>query len=322
MSKPSLLTRRLSVAASSSFSHQRHNSLLDSADTIDHNFLLYQSCSIGDTAAVATILDENANLDLNAKNGRSGSTALFAASLRGNKAIVELILATSECDVNLERNDGTTPLIIAAQEGHVEVVRMLLTTEQVDVNKANKGRSPLFMACYKQHVDVVQLLIAQKATNMNQQESEGGLTSLMIACSKGYTNVVDLLLRSNAVDVNAIDHSGQTAFFKACLHGFGDIIQSLSVHRYLDGSISRRADHSTALQVACMMGHTSDIIATILATRGTDVNHVNDDGYTALHYAEEAKEHDVVIMLNLLGGGGRRQSSQEVSDMCQVCRLQ
>lgn len=320
MNTPSLLTRRLSVAHSSSFTGAQTYEQTNQ----DHDALLYYHCNLGDAAAVATVLEEHASLlNINIKNGRSGSTSLFAASLKGNKTIVELLLRMDGIDVNLERNDGTTPLLIASQEGHLEVVKLLLNMEGVEINKANQGRSPLFMACYKSNANVVKLLVENNATDVNQQESEGRLTPLMIACSKGFANVVDLLLTSELIDVNLTDNSGQTAFFMACLHGHAEVVQTLSVHRDIDGSITRRVDHSSALQVACMMRYTSDIIAAVLATRGTDVNHINDDGYTALHYAEDSNVHDVVVMLSLLGGtSNRRRQKDKSDDMCQVCRVQ
>jgi ankyrin repeat protein len=307
MNKPSLLTRRLSVAHSASFTQDPPPTLTKSE--ADQNAILYYSCCAGDAAAVATILDEDSNLNINSKHGRSGSTSLFAASLRGKKNVVELLLARPNCDVNLERNDGTTPLIIASQEGHIEIVRLLLKSDSIQVNKASRGRSPLFMACYKSNQEIVSLLVNEKSTNLNQKETEG------------FDNIVEILLTSELVDVNMVDKCGQTAFFMACLHGHGEVIQLLSVHRDIDASITRDSDHASPLQVACMMGHSSDTIATILATRGTDVGHVNDDGFTAMHYAEESNVNDVIVMLSLLGGTSRKKREKN-DELCQVCSIQ
>jgi ankyrin repeat protein len=173
------------------------------------------------------------------------------------------------------------------------------------------------MASYKNHSDVVRLLVRHHA-DCNLQESDGELTPLMIACSKGFDGVVDVLLSANTIDVNMCDAKGQTALFIACLHGHSEVLQALSVQRDIRGSITRRADHSSPLQVACMMSHPSDIIATILATNGTDVHHVNDDGHTAIHYAEEGSVHDVVLMLSLLGGKSKKKREGE-DNLCQVC---
>ena len=312
--RPSLLTRRLSVAGSASLTRSIP------AETEDPSTLLYYSCNVGDVSAVATILDENPNLDTNAKRGRLGATPLFAASLRGNTGSIELLLAVQGTDVNLQRDDGTTPLIIAAQEGHYEAIKLLLQAPKIQINKAFRGRSPLFMASYKNHPKVVRHLV-HKGADCNQQEVDGELTPLMIACSKGYDNVVDILLSASTIDVNMCDAKGQTALFIACLHGHSEVLQALSVQRDIQGNLTRSADHSSPLQVACMMSHSSDIIATILATNGTDVHHVNDDGHTAIYYAEEGDVHDVVLMLSLLGGKSKRKREEE-DDLCQVCEIQ
>ena len=164
--RPSLLTRRLSVAGSASLTRSIP------AETEDPSTLLYYSCNVGDVSAVATILDENPNLDTNAKRGRLGATPLFAASLRGNTGSIELLLAVQGTDVNLQRDDGTTPLIIAAQEGHYEAIKLLLQAPKIQINKAFRGRSPLFMASYKNHPKVVRHLV-HKGADCNQQEVDG-----------------------------------------------------------------------------------------------------------------------------------------------------
>ena len=317
---PSLLSRKLSVVQSSSY--QEESSPFGTAaaniEEEDLNTVLYASCMKNDSATVVTLLDENPALDKNVKRGRLGSTALFAAALRGNVGIVELLLSDVNTDVNLARDDGTTPLIIAAQEGFLEVVQMILRRAGVDVNKAYRGRSPLFMASYKNHADVVDHLVLHKA-DANQQESEGKLTPLMIAASKGHTRVVTSLLYADNIDVNLQDSVGQTALFIAALHGHSDVLQTLSVRRDIDGSITRNADSSSPLQVACMMSHSSDIIATILATRNTNVHWINEDGFTAMHIAENAGVHDVVTMLGLLGAKSSKLPRKD--ELCSVCRV-
>jgi len=312
--KPSLLSRKLSVARSLSYSQR--SSLLFDQDEEDQNTLLYAACHRNETATAATILSEYPELDKNAKRGRLGSTALFASALRGNTGIVELLLSYPAVDVNLARDDGTTPLVIAAQEGHVATCKMLLTAKNIQVNKATMNRSPLFMASYKNHVDVVRLLIVHKADS-NQQESEGKLTPLMIACSKGHQEIVNALLYSDDIDINLTDSAGQTALFHSALHGHCEVLQALSVRRDIDGSICRKADSSSPLQIACMMAHSSDTIATILATRNVDVHWINDDGKTAMSISEDAQHNDVVVMLGLLGGRSTKKNGD--GDLCKVC---
>jgi ankyrin repeat protein len=47
------------------------------------------------------------------------------AAQRGHEAVVKLLLATGEVDVESKDNDGRTPLSWAAQRGHEAVVKLL-----------------------------------------------------------------------------------------------------------------------------------------------------------------------------------------------------
>ena len=94
------------------------------------------------------------------RKDKDGRTALWWASRYGYEAIVEVLLATGEAEVNLQSRYGWTPLSQAAERGHEAVVRLLLATNEVDVDsKSNSLRTPLSCAAEGRHETVVKLLL-------------------------------------------------------------------------------------------------------------------------------------------------------------------
>ena len=64
----------------------------------------------------------------------------------GNKATVELLIATNRVDVDSKDYYNSTPLSIAARMGHKYVVASLLTKNPALNSKDNFGRTPLWWA--------------------------------------------------------------------------------------------------------------------------------------------------------------------------------
>src|SRR6185436_12729873 len=71
-----------------------------------------------------------AGADVNSRNdtfvGGLSFTALYAASLKGNKDAVKLLLAQPGVKLDETHDGGETALMVAAEGGHAEIVEMLL----------------------------------------------------------------------------------------------------------------------------------------------------------------------------------------------------
>ncbi|KAF2228501.1 ankyrin, partial [Viridothelium virens] len=102
---------------------------------------------------------ETCKVDVNAKDTVRGMTPLCCAAKNGHKAVVELLLATGQADVELGDGSDRTPLSFAAEAGHTAVIQLLLDTGNVNVNaKDFSGRTPLiFAAMARQTKTVLQL---------------------------------------------------------------------------------------------------------------------------------------------------------------------
>jgi len=111
----------------------------------------------GDKEIVELLLNKGANP--NAK-GADDFTSLMGASSEGNKEIVEILLKKG-ADVNAKNVFGQTALMSAANKGSEEVVEILLENGANSDLKDDDGNIALDMATYMHHKGVVKLLSPQ-----------------------------------------------------------------------------------------------------------------------------------------------------------------
>jgi hypothetical protein len=93
-------------------------------DSIQATKPLYFAASYGLVSAVQLLLTDVAALDLEAKGGRYGSSALQVASYRGNAECVRLLLAAG-ADPNSTNDRNQTSLYWARRIGWAEIVDLL-----------------------------------------------------------------------------------------------------------------------------------------------------------------------------------------------------
>jgi len=81
----------------------------------------------------------------------------------GYEAVVKLLLATCNADVDLKDRNGQRPLSLAAQNGHEAVVELLLKAN-VDVESKDRNSwTPLSWAARNGYEAIVKLLLEAKA---------------------------------------------------------------------------------------------------------------------------------------------------------------
>lgn len=97
-----------------------------------------------DIEKVKALLQQNPNL-VSSKSGLLGETPLSDAACRGQKEMVELLIA-NHADVNAKDRLGFTPLMEAAMCGSKDAAQVLLVNG-ADVNAKNKsGETALWLA--------------------------------------------------------------------------------------------------------------------------------------------------------------------------------
>src|SRR5689334_7889323 len=83
---------------------------------------LHVACQQGDLNLVQTLIDHNALVNVQTKDG---VTPLFIAAAKGHTLILKSLIEHG-ADINIPRKDNhETALCIASQEGHLDVVQLL-----------------------------------------------------------------------------------------------------------------------------------------------------------------------------------------------------
>ncbi|KAL6802365.1 ankyrin repeat-containing domain protein [Trichoderma sp. SZMC 28012] len=247
-------------------------------------------------------------VDIAAQGGEHGNALNNACASKGNDGMcwynmVELLLKNG-ADVNAQGGPYANALQTASwgadahaqggapkegKDGDVKMVRLLLD-HGADVNATAKNKpfgTAFQAACAAGNIKLVRLLL-DRGAYVNLQSGGYG-SALQSACHWGHTEVVRFLL-DNGVDVNApvrkIGGGTGTALLTACSFRRNDdeIVHLLLDHgAYIDvpGVSSGSVLHGVA---SSNKVKDNSLLLRVLEL-GADINHVDERGGTALHYA-------------------------------------
>jgi ankyrin repeat protein len=229
----------------------------------------------GRQADVQSILKSDAKQEIVAAQG---GAALIWAAAHNDKAMVDLLLSAG-ANPKAANDFGATALYAAADFSDPAVTKSLLAAGADPNVGLMSGETALMSASRKGNVDTVRALLDAGA-DPNAKEKNGGQTALMWATAGGYSAVTEELVRHKA-DVNALSKSGSTALMFAARGDLG------SVRALLAGGADPNLEipdwKGTALTIASTMGQ-PEIIEALLA-KGADINHRDENSFTALHAA-------------------------------------
>lgn len=182
---------------------------------------LHVAARWGDLDQVGQFLSKGA--DINARDEGEGNTPLHWATVAGNNAIAELLIAKG-AEVDAKNDNGNTPLSLATVTDD-EPIAQLLIAKGADVNtKNNKRTTPLILAAFTGHKDVAQLLIAKGAKV--DAKNKKGITPLSAAAATGHRDVAALLIAKGA-DVNVEDKLYNTPLHWAAATGRWEVAELL-----------------------------------------------------------------------------------------------
>ncbi|XP_038608449.1 KN motif and ankyrin repeat domain-containing protein 4 [Tachyglossus aculeatus] len=180
---------------------------------------------------------------------KSSSPAAVAAYLEGCRAVHPAAL---EMLVNLADGNGNTALHYSVSHSNFSVVERLLETGVCHVDLQNHAGytavmiTPLAAADTEEDAAVVLRLLREGDVNI--RASQGGQTALMLGVSHDRGDMVRALLRCRA-DVNLQDHAGTSALMLAARHANADMTRILLSHPGCDASLTDKAGRS-ALSIA------------------------------------------------------------------------
>lgn len=209
-------------------------------------------------------------------------------------------LQAGDIDVNwVSYTNDCCPIHVASQ-GKLEIVQLLLEYK-CDVNvRDNRGNLPLHHAAMKGHADIVQTLI-DAGSDINAQE-KNGWTSLHNAAYWCHPQVVNILL-NNGCDVNIQNKDERTALHECARsqereeHKLGDIARTL-IEAGSDIN-SKSSDWGEADLTGLMYAafHNHPEVANALIEAGCELNAVGTTFWTALHWAADRGNDELVYIL-------------------------
>ncbi|XP_055625779.1 uncharacterized protein LOC129768279 [Toxorhynchites rutilus septentrionalis] len=256
-----------------------------------------------------------------------GYTALHSAVHSGNRQIVEALLAQPGNNLNaladdnvsaislaISQNDTrmiqflltkgarimTHQLIHAAYFNHYHMVRTLLDRDSSLLNEAVDvaGRSLLVYAVIDVNLPMVEYLLA-KDIDVNKR-THGDLTALHIAASKNQPELCDRLIQAGC-DRDAVDDEGRTALVIALLQEFLTVA-NLLIERGVNSDCVRgfRFRGSRNATLLHKFAHENRVFMVRLLLDHPyrlDPRAADDNGDTALDYARERANDQIVAML-------------------------
>jgi len=115
----------------------------------------------GDAKKLAEMIRQDPGFNVNMDENGYGVTLLHEACLGdSSSAVIPLLLAHPDIDVNLKNKYGQTPFYWACN-GNTSCVRELLKDSRVKVNEPNNnGYTPLYHAASRGHLDIIRWWIA------------------------------------------------------------------------------------------------------------------------------------------------------------------
>ncbi|XP_076079493.1 uncharacterized protein LOC143049705 isoform X3 [Mytilus galloprovincialis] len=218
-----------------------------------------------------------------------GASPLYAATIKGHKEIVKLLL-DNKADSNKCTDDRVSPLYVVCQNNHIEIVKILLDNK-ADINKCkDDGVSPLFIACHNNHIEIVKILLDNKA-DINKC-TDTGVSPLYIACRNNHIETVKILL-DNKADINKCDANGASPLHFACRNNHIEIVKILldnkaDIDKFTDNGVS-------PLHVACHNNHIETV--KVLLDHKADINKCMNNGASPLYIACHYNHIEIVKIL-------------------------
>lgn len=256
---------------------------------------------------LAALLLQHPGVDIHAK-APSGDPLLHLAIMHNQTGMAQLLLDTG-ANIQQTCNRGYSLLHIACARGLHDSVNWLLKQlaakplpgwRPIDMaaalNAATKdGHTPLLLAAGAGHARVVKVLLQQDRLRPDQPDAQGW-NALHHAVQANHHEVVDLLLEQTDIDVNVTTASGLTPSFIAIE---SERLEMATLLQSKGADINRhRADGNTPLHLAVVQHH-SDSVWWLLQQPGILPNKTNREGMAPLHVAAlQGHINAVELLLN------------------------
>jgi len=115
----------------------------------------------GDAKGLAALMRKDPGFKVNGQDENGWALLHIACNSNSRSAVIPLLLAHPDIDVNLKSKVGKASFYYACRDGSTSCVREMLKDSRVKVNEPdNDERTPLWCAAVNRHLDVIRWWIA------------------------------------------------------------------------------------------------------------------------------------------------------------------
>jgi len=242
---------------------------------------------------LCVLIGANANINFQANDK---NTPLHTAVKEGYDQLVELFIKAG-AELNLPDVYGYNPLMTACTiKGYEKIALMLISKGGLQLRyKDPRDNTPLHLACQGASSEVVLALIGTGA-NVNVL-NENFIKPLHFAAMGGSVDICKILLDNHAT-VNDIDWDGNSALHYAVLGDHLAIVELLLQHK-ADVNIANNEKQLPLHLAFSASTHTKIIVA--LIRHGSNLQAMDENGYTPLHLIAQHGEADILKRIALAG---------------------
>jgi serine/threonine-protein phosphatase 6 regulatory ankyrin repeat subunit B len=238
---------------------------------------LHMAAIEGHEDIMAFLLSQGAQADT---SDQEGITPFMDAAFGGNLSVVKMILQhMGGKGLDETDNEGWTAVYHAATEGHEEMVGYLLRKGAQAGITDSVGRSPFTWAAMRGHLGVVKMLLQHTGGKGLNQTDDKGVTALHWAGFKGHEEIVTFLL-SQGARADIADQNGMTPYMDAACKGHVGVVKMILQHMGGKGLDETDIEGLTALHWAAESGQ--EEMVGYLLSQGAQADIADQKGSTPL----------------------------------------
>lgn len=255
----------------------------------------------GSLAVVRELMMIDKAMVIHAKTKILEATTLHMAASGGHSRIVKILLENGASPED-ENANGMTPLSLAAWNGHVPILACFDKKYWRRCSKKT-GLNAFHVAAYKGHSDFINEMIKHIQASVRSEPptfnhfvvkefaTEYGFTPLHLAAQAGHDSLVRMLLNQGVQVDAATTTMSIIPLHLAAQQGHIAVVGML-LSRSTQQQHAKDWRGRTPLHLASVNGKRE--MVSLLIAQGSNINVMDQNGWTGMHYATKAGHLDVV----------------------------